>query len=261
MGDNLDMSAERPRSRKATTPAQAATGEKRTRGGWIPVGTAAQRRVVHAERGNARGERTRRQILDAARTVFEQGGYLDVGVEEIVTEAGVARGTFYTYFTSKLEVFIALSNEVGTLVEQATQRPEDERSLDPIEALCRANERYLAVYQENARIYALGDQLSHIDDDLHQSQMERRRRRLDRTSSLIRHWQSRGLADPTIDPVTAAVGLVYMSSNLCYGLFVANDEGYDVDRALETMNTIWIRTVDLRRKPNRAWLGRDSASA
>jgi AcrR family transcriptional regulator len=192
--------------------------------------------------------------------VFERDGYFDVGVEDVVKEAGVARGSFYTYFTSKVEVFMVLTNEIADLVERSIRREETELSLDPVEALCRANERYIETYRQHAQIYALGSQISHIDEELHRNFLSHRRHHISRTENAIRRWQAQGLADPTIDAASAASALVSMSSALCYGLFVVNDEGYDVDKALTTMNQIWIRALDLRRKPDQARAQRKSGS-
>ena len=50
----------------------------------------------------------RQQILDAAVRVFARSGYKNSGISEIIAEAGVARGTFYLYFESKLDVFNAI---------------------------------------------------------------------------------------------------------------------------------------------------------
>ena len=56
----------------------------------------------------ARGELTRRKILDAARTEFGTRGFADTGITEITRTAKVALGTFYTYFDSKEALFAAL---------------------------------------------------------------------------------------------------------------------------------------------------------
>jgi hypothetical protein len=88
--------------RRATTRPPRASGEgPRTRGGWTPAGTAADRRAAQAERSTPRGQQTRRDITEAARRVFERDGYLDANVDDIVAEAGVARGSFYTYFARR----------------------------------------------------------------------------------------------------------------------------------------------------------------
>ncbi|MBX2801817.1 MAG: TetR/AcrR family transcriptional regulator [Myxococcales bacterium] len=47
----------------------------------------------------------RAAILLAARAVFARKGYHKAGIADIVSEVGVARGTFYRYFESKRDVF------------------------------------------------------------------------------------------------------------------------------------------------------------
>jgi AcrR family transcriptional regulator len=56
----------------------------------------------------ARGEKTLRKILDAAAAEFGERGFHDAGITRITQRAGVALGTFYTYFDSKEAVFRAL---------------------------------------------------------------------------------------------------------------------------------------------------------
>lgn len=55
--------------------------------------------------------RTVRQLLDAASRVFADTGYDAANIDQIVTSAGLARGTFYRYFDEKLELMAALANE------------------------------------------------------------------------------------------------------------------------------------------------------
>jgi TetR/AcrR family transcriptional repressor of nem operon len=44
---------------------------------------------------------TRQSILDAARRIVVQKGFAAVGLNEVLAEAGVPKGSFYYYFTSK----------------------------------------------------------------------------------------------------------------------------------------------------------------
>jgi len=73
----------------------------------------------------ARGEATRRSILAAAEKVIGAKGYNDASIGHITSEAGVAQGTFYIYFTTKEQVFSELVLEMGRLVRhtiaEATQ--------------------------------------------------------------------------------------------------------------------------------------------
>ncbi|MFF7856241.1 TetR family transcriptional regulator C-terminal domain-containing protein [Streptomyces sp. NPDC007904] len=49
----------------------------------------------------ARSTDTRRSILDVAQRIMARKGYSAVGINEVLAEAGVPKGSFYYYFTSK----------------------------------------------------------------------------------------------------------------------------------------------------------------
>src|SRR5690242_17688153 len=68
----------------------------------------------------ARGEATRRRILDAAEDVFGEMGYYEAGVSEITRRAGVAQGTFYIYFHTKREIFEQLIFDLGERLRAAS---------------------------------------------------------------------------------------------------------------------------------------------
>lgn len=54
----------------------------------------------------------RRQILDGAREVFLSQGFDAASMGEIARKAGVSKGTLYTYFDSKEQLFEAIAHEV-----------------------------------------------------------------------------------------------------------------------------------------------------
>jgi len=56
----------------------------------------------------ARGKRTQEKLLQAAEIEFGEKGYHAAAISGITYRAGVALGTFYTYFESKEEIFRAL---------------------------------------------------------------------------------------------------------------------------------------------------------
>jgi AcrR family transcriptional regulator len=65
---------------------------------------------------------TARRLLDAAGRVFADIGYESANVDRIVTEAGVARGTFYRYFSEKLELLVELAEECSAAMLDPMQR-------------------------------------------------------------------------------------------------------------------------------------------
>jgi AcrR family transcriptional regulator len=61
----------------------------------------------------ARGEATRRRLLNAAETEFGTRGYHGASVSSITQRAEIAQGTFYLYFRSKEEMFLTLVRDIG----------------------------------------------------------------------------------------------------------------------------------------------------
>jgi len=68
---------------------------------------------------SARGERTRRRLLEAAERIFAEFGYHDASIVKITEAAGVGQGTFYLYFSSKKEIFDELVLDLNRRVRHA----------------------------------------------------------------------------------------------------------------------------------------------
>lgn len=62
---------------------------------------------------SAQAARTARHLLDSAGKVFAANGYEASNIDQVVAEAGLARGTFYRYYSSKLELITTLSHEAS----------------------------------------------------------------------------------------------------------------------------------------------------
>ena len=59
-----------------------------------------------------RSATTRRALLKAARPLFAEHGYAEVGTERIAAAAGVTRGALYHQFADKVELFAAVFEEI-----------------------------------------------------------------------------------------------------------------------------------------------------
>ena len=61
-------------------------------------------------------------LEEAASHLFLEQGYHRTSIEQIVSEAGIARGTYYLYFADKTAIFKHLLNKLITPVTQCLER-------------------------------------------------------------------------------------------------------------------------------------------
>lgn len=74
--------------------------------------TMAKRGGTDIER-RARGDQTRRDLIDAGRSLFVEKGFFNTSIGELVATSGVGtRGAFYHHFKDKTELFRAVFEEV-----------------------------------------------------------------------------------------------------------------------------------------------------
>ncbi|MFZ5885786.1 MAG: TetR/AcrR family transcriptional regulator [Chloroflexota bacterium] len=66
---------------------------------------------------NTPSQETRERILEAAVKVFASKGYHDAKVDDIVAESNTSKGSFYFYFPSKQDIFLALVDTFADLLE------------------------------------------------------------------------------------------------------------------------------------------------
>jgi AcrR family transcriptional regulator len=92
-------------------------------------------------RAESKKTERRRQILDAARDVFARRGYNQTTIDDIVAQAGVARGTFYLYFDDKRAVFSELIDRFGAELTGAIQRIVTDDTARSVADQVRANIR------------------------------------------------------------------------------------------------------------------------
>lgn len=83
----------------------------------------------------------RLQILEAARDVFAKRGYARATVDDIVAEAGVARGTFYLYFDDKRQAFAELVDRFAVQITGVIQRIATDDPARPVSSQVLENTR------------------------------------------------------------------------------------------------------------------------
>ncbi|MFF1732148.1 TetR/AcrR family transcriptional regulator [Streptomyces sp. NPDC058247] len=70
----------------------------------------------------ARGANTRRRIIDAALSLFDEHGFHHTSVEAIAHAAGVSRATLYQYFPGKDQIFLELMDECALALVRVARR-------------------------------------------------------------------------------------------------------------------------------------------
>ena len=65
-----------------------------------------------------KGERRKQELLRIAYKQFLQKGYEETSVDDIIAEAGSAKGTYYYYFETKEQM---LEEVIGMMIGQETE--------------------------------------------------------------------------------------------------------------------------------------------
>jgi AcrR family transcriptional regulator len=101
-----------------------------------------------------RGRRTRNKLLQAAEIEFGDKGFHEAGISGITYRAGVALGTFYTYFESKDEIFRALVRYMSRRTrERVAERVAD--APDRLTAERMGIEAFLEFARKHKSIYRI----------------------------------------------------------------------------------------------------------
>jgi AcrR family transcriptional regulator len=91
-----------------------------------------------------RSAATRAELVNAARELFAERPYADVGTEEIVRRARVTRGALYHHFADKRDLFRAVHEQLeAELVESIGRELAEAASDDPLEGLRTGVRTYL----------------------------------------------------------------------------------------------------------------------
>jgi len=110
----------------------------------------------------ARGERTLRKILDASQEEFGERGFADSSIVGITQRAGVALGTFYTYFDSKEAVFQALVKDMSAQVRDHVA-PAFKNAIDALDGERRALAAFLDFARHHRDVYRIVDEAEFVE--------------------------------------------------------------------------------------------------
>ena len=111
-----------------------------------------------------RGRRSLRALLDAAAAEFGEKGFHESSVVSITSRAGMALGSFYTYFDSKESLFRALVKDMSAQVRDHVA-PALAGADDGIDAEGKALGAFLGFAQAHKEIYRIIDEAEFVAPD------------------------------------------------------------------------------------------------
>jgi AcrR family transcriptional regulator len=104
-------------------------------------------------------ERKRKEIIEAAKRVFSARGYYQATMDEIASEAGVAKGTLYLYYPSKAHLLLACVREMMECLAKRMRDMLDEyqgKGVSPLEIIRHAIGIYLDHLNRNKDMLITG---------------------------------------------------------------------------------------------------------
>ena len=113
-----------------------------------------------------RGRKTVRKLLEAAAQEFGERGYHEAAITGITARAGVALGTFYTYFESKEELFRALvrdmSHATRAHVAEAVRGAPDRLAAERIGLAA-----FIAFTRQHPELYRIIEEAQFVAEDVY----------------------------------------------------------------------------------------------
>ncbi|RVT43858.1 TetR/AcrR family transcriptional regulator [Sphingobium algorifonticola] len=180
----------------------------------------------------ARGERTRRAILDAAAAEFGEKGFHEGSISGITRRAGCALGSFYTYFDTKDAVFRALVTDMSAQVRDYVG-PRIAAAPDQISAEREGLLSFLEFARAHKEIYRIIDEAEFVDQAAYRSHYETT---VDRITRRLRAAADRGEVRDDITEVHAwAIMGMNVFLGLRYGVWDESETPVEVARIANDM--------------------------
>lgn len=195
-----------------------------------------------------KGERTREEILEAARRVIGRKGLLATTITDIAEEAGRAPATLYLYFPSKLELAYELARQFDSdatrpVPDGSAQRVADEAPEDVRATIRRAVQQFWQTFADQLPVAVGAYQLAMVEPKFAPEWAAVRRTVTQRFVRAIERLQRQGQCaafDPV--PVASAIAGMLFHMAVCTQ-YLGEGHGDSDEIIIETLTDIWLRAV------------------
>lgn len=175
------------------------------------------------------------EILDAAMGLFTSKGFINVSVADIAREVGIARTTFYEYYTDKTRILIDLADRVAAKLDHAI--PEGGTTYDKL--LCIACDHLRKINDDRAVYYLLFREAPVLSDSFAFNMKKWRRAGHEVAISVMKEAREKGEIKAGITPQDATFAFLALVGQRA-GDFLMADEAIDADaEAKRLVDLIW----------------------
>jgi len=194
-----------------------------------------------------KGEQTRARLLDAAKEIFEENGFLDARITDIAERAGLSHA-FYHYFDSKEQVFREIAEMLDEYLSEVMETVifAPGASVDPRERMETALRSHLERYRDEARIMRVIEQVARYDEHVAAVRSARNKLHREQIEASIRGMQRRGIADTTIDPKIAAAALGSMVERFAEMSLAQGQLDCDPDDGAATLARLFVNALQMK---------------
>ncbi len=171
----------------------------------IPVEAARVEGGTVERQLTEQGRERKQQIVDAAAELFAEHGYGATRIRDICERAGVAKGLFYWYFPTKLDLFAELVRSMRLRLRRSQAAAMD-AGADPLTRIMQGTEASVRFMAEHAAYFALVD-VERADPDVADTLRDGSEVYLDDVRALVAEAQAGGqVADA--EPTLMALGVL-----------------------------------------------------
>jgi AcrR family transcriptional regulator len=182
---------------------------------------------------------TRRLLIDGALAAFERKGYAATTIEDIVTEGGASRATFYLHFKSKAEVLLGLTQTLGRrwreMYVELTAGDGPSRT-----ELCEWLDSMVDRYRLHRAALVAIDQAVAIEPELADARLASLAESIDVVAASVRRWHGGSAQDAR---VRAALLIAQMDRFM--QLWILHGLDLERERAVATLTDLWLATLGL----------------
>ncbi|MFO1200352.1 MAG: TetR/AcrR family transcriptional regulator [Burkholderiaceae bacterium] len=203
-------------------------------------------RPARAPRGRASSaEATRGRLLERARQVFSERGYVRTTVSDVVAGTGLSRGAFYRYFESVDAIFV---ETIGSVIDELVAASKVHDGRTQRERVRAGNRRYLEIFAKHGGVMRALAEAAFVDPDIQAIQARLRGAYLRRLRDHLRRQCALGRCHP-LDPDAATLALGMMVEGVAMSWIVTGLEPFErpleIERVCTQVTDLWCRAVYL----------------